>query len=514
MKVKWRIHELILVTVAFTGFNLVYLWHHLSPEQGVINRQYAEIFAVHHLVFSEFRNLVLPEAGFVFLCYLAYLAVNLSMVRRLCNAIRTDLKIKVLTLSMVFVSLASIFSAAFVLSLYLNEEWRYHYSGFSIFFAGHSTNDRINLAVIGPVCGVTAVFLFYIILRERIIRYLEKPGTKRNYRIMIVNLVTAFISVYLLVALILQFALKIALFELLTRMNIIPLPAVILGFICIYYFFPANEGKPLFGKGLLFRLLLTSFLLALPLAFLIPGKASLVFLLAWLFLLLVIVPVSWLLYQQQKDPILAVKSLEQDFSRSKADMQFLRSQINPHFLFNTLNTIYASALEENANRTAKCLQLLGDMMRFMLDENHADNIQLTREISYLQSYVELQKLRLPLSERMVIDLQIEVDGPNYRIAPMLLMPLVENAFKHGIRLQEPSHIHISLVVNNGRFRLEVTNSVHNRKIADTERSQSGIGLNNVRERLQLVYPGKHAFVAGPSADQYTAEVNIELQTNH
>jgi two-component system LytT family sensor kinase len=112
--------------------------------------------------------------------------------------------------------------------------------------------------------------------------------------------------------------------------------------------------------------MLWSVLLTLPIPFLIPGSPLIIFPFAWLFQLLIIIPVSWLLYRQQKDHILAFRGLEKDHSKSKEDIQFLRSHINPHFLFNTLNTIYASALDENANRTAKCLQMLGHMMRFML----------------------------------------------------------------------------------------------------------------------------------------------------
>jgi two-component system LytT family sensor kinase len=513
MKVKWRTHELILVTVTFIGFCLSYAWHQLNPEQLSANQHYAEIFSGHHLVFSVFSNQILPEAGMALLCYLLYLWVNLSIVLWLWpRAAKKKMGRgkKVLALFIVFAALTVVCSAAFIGYAYLKEEWRYHYPGFSIFYKGHNSHDNINLSDIVPIALLIAVFLTYISLREIFIRFLEKPGTNRNYRIMIMNQVTIFIGAYLLFLLMVQFVIHIDLFDLITRLNIIPLPAVFMGFIAIYYLFPAYEGKPVFYRPLLQRLALWSFLLCLPIPFLIPGSPLIIFPFAWLFQLLVIIPVSGLLYQQQKDHILAFRGLEKDLSRSKADLQFLRSQINPHFLFNTLNTIYASALEEDANRTAKCLQMLGDMMRFMLDENLADRIPLYKEINYIKNYISLQQLRLPLSDKMVIELHISADEENQQIVPMLMIPLIENAFKYGVSMQDPSFIRINLTASKGILNLEVRNSIHHNKMTDTEGSQSGIGLNNVRNRLELVYPGKYRFSAGQAGEQYTAQLTIEL----
>jgi two-component system LytT family sensor kinase len=513
MKVKWRLHELILVTVTFIGFCLAYTWHHLSPEQLSANKHYAEIFSGHHLVFSVFRNQILPEAGMALLCYLLYLWVNLSIVPwlwPLAGEKAFGRGKKVMMLFIVFAVLTLICSAAFIGYAYLKEEWRYHYPGFSIFYKGHNSHDNIDSSGAGAIAFIIAVFLTYISLREIFIRFLEKPATNRNYRIMIMNQVTIFIGAYMLFLLMVQFVIHIDLFDLITRLNIIPLPAVFMGFIAIYYLFPAYQGKPVFYRPLLQRLALWSFLLCLPIPFLIPGSPLVIFPFAWLFQILVIIPVSWLLYQQQKDHVLAFRGLEKDLSKSKANLQFLRSQINPHFLFNTLNTIYASAIEEEANRTAKCLQMLGDMMRFMLDENLADHIPLHKEINYIKNYVALQQLRLPLSDRMVIELHISADVEDQQIAPMLMIPLIENAFKYGVSMQEPSFIHINLTAGKGMLNIEVRNSMHHHKITDTENSQSGIGLSNVRDRLELVYPGRHRFTAGQENGQYVVQLNIRL----
>ena len=116
-------------------------------------------------------------------------------------------------------------------------------------------------------------------------------------------------------------------------------------------------------------------------------------LLSWGCKLLGVPPLSWVLFQQGKGRILQLRGLEKALSRSKADLQFLRSQINPHFLFNTLNTLYGTALLERAADTAGGIQKLGDMMRFMLHENNMDRIPMEREIEYLKNYIWLQKLR-------------------------------------------------------------------------------------------------------------------------
>lgn len=513
MKVKWRTHELILVTVTFIGFCLSYAWRYLSLEQVSANQHYAEIFSKHHLVFSVFRNQVLPEAGIALFCYLLYLWVNRSIVPLLWPTVGEKAfgrGKKALVLFFVFVLLTMVCSAAFIGYAYLKEEWRYHYPGFSIFYTGHNSHDNINLSDIAPIALLIASFLTYTGLREALIRFLEKPGTNRNYRVMIMNQVTLFIGAYILFMLMVQLVLHVDLFDLITRLNIIPLPAILMGFTAIYYLFPVYEGRPMFYKPLLWRLASWSFLLTLPIPFLIPGSPLIIFPFAWLFQLLVIIPVSGLLYQQQKDHVLAFRGMEKDLSRSKADLQFLRSQINPHFLFNTLNTIYASALEEEANRTAKCLQMLGDMMRFMLDENLEDYIPLRNEINYIKNYVALQQLRLPLSDKMVIELHISAHEEDQQIAPMLMIPLIENAFKYGVSMQEPSFIHINLMAGKGTLNLEVRNSIHHNKMTDTESSQSGIGLSNVRDRLELMYSDKYYFSAGQAGEQYTAHLTIKL----
>ncbi|HEY9532929.1 MAG TPA: histidine kinase [Mucilaginibacter sp.] len=222
-----------------------------------------------------------------------------------------------------------------------------------------------------------------------------------------------------------------------------------------------------------------------------------------------VMPVIWLinvnrLLRSQE------KGLKTELGKSSADLGFLRSQINPHFLFNALNTLYATSLQEQATRTSEGIQKLGDMMRFMLQENMQDKIPLTREVEYLTNYVDLQKLRVQTSPDIVIEVNIEEQHNYLLIAPMLLIPFVENAFKHGISLQEASYIRISLHTEDNRLYFDIHNSTHTKKDADPERNNHGIGLENVAQRLNLLYTHEHELVIHESMKEFFVHLVINL----
>jgi LytS/YehU family sensor histidine kinase len=229
----------------------------------------------------------------------------------------------------------------------------------------------------------------------------------------------------------------------------------------------------------------------------------------WAIQLFVVTPVTWLLYQLQKDKILQLRGVEKALARSRTDLQFLRSQVNPHFLFNTLNTLYGTALQENAEHTAAGIQKLGDMMRFMLHENNLAFIRMDREIEYLKNYISLQKLRTQSSPEISIEDNIQEQNCNHKIAPMLLIPFVENAFKHGISLKERSWIKIDLSCNEKEIHFEVRNSMHSRQENDPENERSGIGFKNVLERLKLIYPGKHRISFNGDGKEFFVQLAIE-----
>lgn len=226
--------------------------------------------------------------------------------------------------------------------------------------------------------------------------------------------------------------------------------------------------------------------------------------------LFVTVPFSWLLYKRFSKGREELRSLQQELGQSVAGFDFLRSQINPHFLFNVLNSLYGLALQENAAKTSEGIQRLGDMMRFMLQENMQEKIPLAREVEYLRNYIALQSLRVGSNPGIVIETEIAQEPALGSIPPMLLIPFVENAFKHGITFREQSYIKVKLMVNNGMLDFQVDNSCHPKTDNDPEKQKSGIGLNNVRQRLDLFFQGKHQLVIRETPSSFSVHLSIPV----
>lgn len=183
--------------------------------------------------------------------------------------------------------------------------------------------------------------------------------------------------------------------------------------------------------------------------------------------------------------------LETQVSQKTAELGQLRSQINPHFLFNALNTLYSVSLRENAVQTSDGIQKLGDMMRFMLHENHQDRIPLTKELEYLNNFIEIQRMRLDESQDIKIEVNIQDADREIFVAPMLLNPFVENAFKHGISFREASWIYITLTHDAQHLYFKVHNSLHPKSEEGLNDHSHSIGLENVKKRLELIYPNRH-----------------------
>jgi two-component system, LytTR family, sensor kinase len=190
----------------------------------------------------------------------------------------------------------------------------------------------------------------------------------------------------------------------------------------------------------------------------------------------------------------------------------LRAQINPHFLFNALNTLYAMALRDGSTSTATGIQQLGDMMRFMLEDNHQERILMSSELAYLRNYIAFHRLRIRESDQLALMVDIPDEECDLLIAPMLLIPFVENAFKHGIRLERRSWITIALACTNGQLVFRVGNSLHPVLANDMERGRTGIGLDNVRDRLLLLYPHRHELKYGAEADSFLVTLTINLSS--
>lgn len=224
----------------------------------------------------------------------------------------------------------------------------------------------------------------------------------------------------------------------------------------------------------------------------------------------VIFPISNSVFKKLDSYIGKIDTLSSQVNQSTANLSFLRSQINPHFLFNALNTLYGAALMENAEKTSDGIQKLGDMMRFMLHENQMDKIPLTREIDYLRNYLDLQMLRFKNESNLDVEIKLSDEICEGSIAPMLLIPYVENAFKHGISTKSKSWIKINLRCLQGSVHLDVVNSIHPKKQTEDPRDESGIGLENVKSRLAHFYPQKHNLTIVANDTEHFVHLSVQL----
>jgi two-component system, LytTR family, sensor kinase len=190
----------------------------------------------------------------------------------------------------------------------------------------------------------------------------------------------------------------------------------------------------------------------------------------------------------------------------QAELSFLKAQINPHFLFNTLNNIYALASAQS-EQTAAAVMKLSSIMRYVLTEAKNDFVPLEKEILFTSHYIELQKMRL--TDKTRIDFTINGDPLGREIAPLLLLPFVENAFKYGISTRECSPIHILLDIKEGSLFFSISNHKHfntTLRMADN----TGIGINNTRRRLDLLYPGKYELIINDKTNEFTVHLNIPV----
>ncbi len=204
---------------------------------------------------------------------------------------------------------------------------------------------------------------------------------------------------------------------------------------------------------------------------------------------------------------LASKAKQKELTREKleAELKFLRTQINPHFLFNTLNNIYALA-RKKSDDTANAVMKLSKLFRFMLYESKHDFISIKTEIQVLKDYIELERIRY--NERLQITMKEEVDDYQQQIAPLILLPFVENTFKHGAsEARFESYIHIHLVLQQGILTFIVENS---KEQDTTTATKENIGLGNVRRQLELLYPD-HEITITNKEDSFHVQLIINLQ---
>lgn len=192
----------------------------------------------------------------------------------------------------------------------------------------------------------------------------------------------------------------------------------------------------------------------------------------------------------------------------ETELKFLKSQINPHFLFNVLNNVYTLSLIQS-EQTPEVVMKLSEMLRYMLYESNNEKVSLGQEVQYIENYVSLQQLKddVPLS----VETTFNTNNPKARIAPMILIPFVENAFKHSkIEDTENGWIEINLTEEGDSITFEVSNSMA--ETDSTKDPTGGIGLSNVRRRLELEYPEKHRLEIKQDDDKFYVDLTINNLT--
>ena len=194
-------------------------------------------------------------------------------------------------------------------------------------------------------------------------------------------------------------------------------------------------------------------------------------------------------------------------ARVAAELGNLRSQINPHFLLNTLNNIYALTAIDHT-RAQSAIQQLSNMLRHMLYDNQEQLVSLADEVQFIENYINLMKIRLP--QTVDVKFEKELENPHTKVAPLLFISLVENAFKHGISSTEPSFIHMSMTQKGNSLCVIIENS--NYPKSEKDRSGHGIGLQQVQRRLDLAYYERYEWTKGVSDDGtvYSSTIKITL----
>ncbi len=198
---------------------------------------------------------------------------------------------------------------------------------------------------------------------------------------------------------------------------------------------------------------------------------------------------------------------ERQLEREKlqSELHFLRAQINPHFFFNTLNNIYALA-RKNSTHTAEVVMRLSKMMRFILYECSGDRIRVTDEVKLIEDYIALEQLRY--NERLQLTFERQIDDEHQQIGPLLLLPFVENSFKHGASESRfDIFIKINLRVEKQMLYFTVSNNL---EMPPENTEGTGLGLQNVRRQLELIYPDRYQLEIEPQANQFSIRLQIQL----
>lgn len=228
----------------------------------------------------------------------------------------------------------------------------------------------------------------------------------------------------------------------------------------------------------------------------------------WLFLLSVVLIASalriikyWFVQQNEQ------RDLER--RQLQSELSFLRSQINPHFLFNTLNSLYALTLKKS-DRAPEVVLRLSEMMRYMLYECNERYVPLSREIQYIENYLALERVRY--GAKAHIEFEHSTDSDSYSVAPLMFITFLENSFKHGLSHSvDGGYVAVFLQAADGELEINITNSKAKQK--DAQFYSGGIGLSNVRRRLQLLYPAAHELHMEEDEESFSVLLRLHLKAS-
>jgi two-component system LytT family sensor kinase len=220
----------------------------------------------------------------------------------------------------------------------------------------------------------------------------------------------------------------------------------------------------------------------------------------FLFILTITLSVAIDITRRWRETVQRAARAEAD--KVNAELSFLKAQINPHFLFNTLNNIYSMAVTQNAN-TAGTIMKLSNIMRYVTDDVNEDYVSLQSEIDCITDYIDLQKLRI--GKKVILEYSVTGDLEDKKIAPLILMTFIENVFKYGTSNHEHSVLTIRVTVSEGRIDFFTQNQLF---ATDRKVERTGIGIGNTRKRLEHLYPNKHRLHIARENNLFTVELTL------
>ncbi|MGY3211123.1 sensor histidine kinase [Mucilaginibacter sp. HD30] len=200
-------------------------------------------------------------------------------------------------------------------------------------------------------------------------------------------------------------------------------------------------------------------------------------------------------------------SKEMKLQRSENELNALKSQLNPHFFFNSLNYLYGTALDEKAGKTAEIVNMISEMMRYTIAGMRNNFVLLTDELKFVNNYLSLQRARLPQKDSINIKTYVTAYNGNYQIAPLILLPFIENAFKYGISIDHPCFIDLTIDIRDGYLTMSIKNRIITEHV---DVGGNNTGIVNTRKRLELLYENNYSLRHEDPGEIYKVELSVKL----